>query len=1042
MVSMALVVGGGLAAAELTLAKDGQPTAVIVLAEKPTKAAQFAAFELQWHVKAISGATLPIAREARAGQVNIHVGDGPRAQALGLTQAALKLQEYAARSGKDELVLVGKDAADFADVKLDPDARGDGSKNTNWPGWWEERGTLHAVYDFLQDACGVRWFNPTDTGSLIPRKPTLAVTVKDLRRAPTFRYRDTGVMCGEERYDQYVSIWGPRMDEGFKAWETLAYSDSRARQQDGLMAKRHNSTLFLLRMRNGGEKCVANHSLYHYYELFWAPSKNEAAAKYFVEKRPELFAQGYQDDPPPQMCYNSERLLAVVVQEARDYFDKGGYPYKATLCNAPLGYKWGENYFCVEPMDNLSFCKCPACASLLAKGAGYGVGEFCSTGIHSDYMFNFVNKVAKEVRKTHPDKHIVTLAYGSHAWPPRDVKLDPGVAVQFCYAFDGSPWWTAPYRDEWRLAEEWGKEARSSGRPLYAWCYYGHGYKGAADAGDFHCFPGFFAHAIAKELAMYKQYGYRGMFHCGMPTDVDSYVLFRLMDNADLDVDAVLDEYFSGLYGGAAPPVKRLYLAIEKVYCDPKLRPTDKSVFPLSSEAAWGYLGTAERMAEFGKLMAEARRLASTEREKRNVELFDLGVWKYMLAGRANYVANTKLNTSIDVACPLGEDLQGFGAANGWRADSGDAGMRTIRSSMHHDGNRWRLRFVEKSLAEAPGPGDRWELVLAGDPDKGTRRLSVDAMGGIRGELWQGGMPQEWTGHGAESTSKTESGAWTTDLSLPLSATPLDKNGQTLVNIRRHSGSGSPDVVLVATDGGFASGAVGARVSFDKPLGGKPRLPPAADMLVDWDFSGTGKVALDRSGHGNDGKIVGEAKRVKAGIEFVGGNQYVEIDGIKGLDPDRHTFTCWLRYAKDKGPDSLLIFFVGSLDGIVSLPCQQLSLRNRNPDKKTVAGSTGPFGQELTPNVWHMFTLTCDGTNFVVYENGRSRAVLEARCYKPTYDAQLWRFGGLPDLPPFWTFIGTMARIQFYNRPLSPEEVMGKYEAERDQISRGTTGIQ
>ena len=48
--------------ADLTLARDGQSAAAIILAEKPVKAAQFAAFELQLHIKAISGATLPILR--------------------------------------------------------------------------------------------------------------------------------------------------------------------------------------------------------------------------------------------------------------------------------------------------------------------------------------------------------------------------------------------------------------------------------------------------------------------------------------------------------------------------------------------------------------------------------------------------------------------------------------------------------------------------------------------------------------------------------------------------------------------------------------------------------------------------------------------------------------------------------------------------------------------------------------------------------------------------------------------------------------------
>ncbi|MDD5705189.1 MAG: hypothetical protein PHR35_04645, partial [Kiritimatiellae bacterium] len=90
----------GAVADELTLTRDGAPAAAIVLAEKPTKAAQFAAHELQWHVKAISGATLPIQTESAAvpdGHVRLMVGDGTDAKALGLTPDSFGLQEHVVR---------------------------------------------------------------------------------------------------------------------------------------------------------------------------------------------------------------------------------------------------------------------------------------------------------------------------------------------------------------------------------------------------------------------------------------------------------------------------------------------------------------------------------------------------------------------------------------------------------------------------------------------------------------------------------------------------------------------------------------------------------------------------------------------------------------------------------------------------------------------------------------------------------------------------------------------------------------------------------
>lgn len=819
-----LLVAGGLAtrnatAASLMLTCDGQPAATIVLAEKPTKAAQFAAFELRWHVKAISGATLPIVRDAAtvpAEHVKVYVGDGPRARTLGLTQEGFKLQEYAMRAGKGEIVLVGKDAADFAAVTHDLDALNDARTNANWPDFWEEQGTLHAVYDFLRDACGVRWFNPTDTGTLIRSRPTLTVAVMDQRRAPSFRYRDA-MWMQLDSYDREVSLWqneegkGPK-EEGFKAWCAAAYTNSSSRYGNDASAKRQGIRLFLLRMKNGGERCYGSHSLCHYSDLYWAPSKSAEAAKYFMGKRPELFAQGYDQDPPPQLCYTRTDVVSLVAQEARDYFDKGGYPYKTTLCMAPLGQKWGANFFSVEAMDNSSFCKCAECQKWHDRAKDYGNVEFYSKGMNSDYWFNFVNQVAVDLKKTHPEKHIVTLAYMTHAYPPKSVKLDPGVAVQFCFASDSAPW-TPEYRHELGLMRAWGEEAKSSGRALYTWCFLGHGSRSGARFGNYNGFPPYIAHAIGAEMKLYKQLGYRGQFQGRLPTEVDAYVLFRLTDNADLDVDALLEEYFSGLYGAAGTPLKKLYLAMETLVGDPEAHPKQKGVS--GQESDWGYLGTAERMAEYGTLVDEARRLAKTDWEKHNVELFELSTWKYMTEGRAQYLKRAEAAIPA-VRAPAVPDAGGDPAKVAWdqaavmagswyRAGSGELAQRKLSGRLAHDGNYLYMELTDpcatKKLECSPvvAPCDDWELFLAAQRGSTYRQFMIGPTGGIaaclNGEI-NGRMYEPYLEHGIKVVSDASApDRWVTRLSLPLrNAVPggAVPGGKVFLNVVRVS---SPAVV-------------------------------------------------------------------------------------------------------------------------------------------------------------------------------------------------------------------------------------------------------
>ena len=57
----------------------------------------------------------------------------------------------------------------------------------------------------------------------------------------------------------------------------------------------------------------------------------------------------------------------------------------------------------------------------------------------------FVNKVAWEVAKTHPNGRLTTLAYADYAYYPRNTKLEPNVAVQLC--LHSHNWW-APWAKE------------------------------------------------------------------------------------------------------------------------------------------------------------------------------------------------------------------------------------------------------------------------------------------------------------------------------------------------------------------------------------------------------------------------------------------------------------------------------------------------------------------------------------------------------------------------------------------------------------------
>ncbi|MDD5706876.1 MAG: DUF4838 domain-containing protein, partial [Kiritimatiellae bacterium] len=662
-------------------------------------------------------------------------------------------------------------------------------KNANWPGFWEERGTLHAVYDFLQDGCGVRWFNSTDTGLLIPRRPTLTVKAVKVRRSPTFRYRDSTVE-GDPLMFSSMYAWAK---DGLKkeladAYEAAAYADLHTRYtgNDYLNAKKRRDTLYMLRIRNGGELCRANHSLYHFYDLYWKPSANPNRAKIFVEKRPELFAKGYEGDEPPQMCYASPELVRLVAEEARDYFNPDGNEVENARFNPHPNRRWGENFFSVEPMDNSSFCRCEPCQKLIELGKDHGAVEFYSKGIHSDYFFGFVNDVQKEFAKLHPgtDKRLVTLAYMSHAWPPKEVKLDPAVAVQYCFASSGNPACGEGYANDLRQVHKWAEDGVATGRPLYLWLYQMNR-QNANYYGRYFCFPDFNAHTIAGQMKLFKTLGYRGMFHCGLGLEVDAYLAFRLMDNADLDVDALLDDYFKAQYGAGAKSMKKLYLALEEVYSNSKYYPKQKGIGGM--ERAWGYLGTAKRMEQYGKLLEQAKSLARTEREKRNVQLFELGIWKGMQAGRAQYVEKTAAPIP-SVTVPRLPEAGGDPAKVAWERatplekwhvlSSSRPAPRALSGRIAHDGTYLYLELVDPcetgKLFVSPQVAcfDEWEFYLGAQRGLPYRQFLVGPTGltlvYLNGEVnWRLFVPH--LEHGMKAVCDTSApDKWIARVAVPL----------------------------------------------------------------------------------------------------------------------------------------------------------------------------------------------------------------------------------------------------------------------------------
>ncbi|HNY80375.1 MAG: DUF4838 domain-containing protein [Sedimentisphaerales bacterium] len=160
---MGMVVGllATWSASAVTLSENGQAKAVIVIAADAPAPERHAAAELAGFLAQITGAQFPIAGEPNQANVNVFVG--PQAAKVAqkdFSTDGLGDEGIVIRTVPNGLILAGG----------------------------RPRGTLYAVYTFLEDHLGCRWWSSTE--STIPSKATIVLNDIDVRYVPVLEYRE------------------------------------------------------------------------------------------------------------------------------------------------------------------------------------------------------------------------------------------------------------------------------------------------------------------------------------------------------------------------------------------------------------------------------------------------------------------------------------------------------------------------------------------------------------------------------------------------------------------------------------------------------------------------------------------------------------------------------------------------------------------------------------------------------------------------------------------------------------------------------------
>ncbi len=477
LVSLAACAG----ARELTIVADGQSDYQIVLGDGPAKVARVAADELQHWLAEATGVELPIVAGADPARKHIFVGESALPEDAGVDVTALEREAFAVRSVGEDLVLVG----------LDDGSHPREIAHTTAP---TSCGTMNAVYDFLEDQVGVRWYWHDDLGTIVPQRETLTVPALNYEEAPHFIYRSLP--------------YGPRDAEG----EQVARGMWGRRNRLGKSISTYHSHAFFRHMPI--EEYAAEHP--EYYAL--------------VDGR--RVTRYYSGHHGGQVCTTNPQVINIFADSCIEYFEQ--HPGR-TMC-------------AVSPNDGSGFCQCKECRALDPGTWPEGSGRE-GKPLMADRMMTFYNQIAEQTSAVFPDCTLGAYVYSYYSLPPERVKPHPNLALVLAINSawrGGTPEFWAEDRkkiDGWAEVHDY--------MFMYDIFYHGSRQLGFPAPIVEHT-KKYFEHI--DELGYQGGYLYIGP--TWEVLGPGAYLMSKLLWDPDADADAIVDQYYADLYGAAADEVR------------------------------------------------------------------------------------------------------------------------------------------------------------------------------------------------------------------------------------------------------------------------------------------------------------------------------------------------------------------------------------------------------------------------------------------------------------------------------------------------------
>ncbi|GBF77365.1 hypothetical protein PA598K_05911 [Paenibacillus sp. 598K] len=392
----------------------------------------------------------------------------------------------------------------------------------------DSRGVLNGVYDFLEENADVLWTRSVDIGTLYEPQSTIAASKVNYREKSPFLLRGWHT-TGSGKYGEFHSDLDTE-----KMLARNKLNVKLAEMGNVQYWNRHNSV--------GITPLLLGHNLDS-----WLPND-----KYFAthpEYYNEINGQYVPVSNDSQINFYHPDVPGVVASEIR-----------ALLAVQPL------EYVGVGIMDNQIFVQGELSSLPFTTPDGLVVLPE-DPAYKSTVFFTFLNKVAAELKLTHPNVKITTFAYFFTDTPPKVELEDNIVIVMAPAAEDAREPFNTPDQSNpnygYRLKLEAWADATDN---ILMYNYYG------CCATQVYERP--IADKVQADMQYYRDLGIMGVMPEGQVDNGDVWginalqywLIHQLYWNPDADLEALTDKFLTKAYGAAAEAMGTYYNLIKQGY--------------------------------------------------------------------------------------------------------------------------------------------------------------------------------------------------------------------------------------------------------------------------------------------------------------------------------------------------------------------------------------------------------------------------------------------------------------------------------------------